>query len=209
MTSETNRDYRVRIKVFVDFWNFQLTIRRLAPGFKIDWHKLGLVLANESLTVVDATAAVAYQGMNVYGSYDPDSASDRRFLDWVTNTLNKFPGVQASMLERQRKRTGPVCPACHQEITECPTCQADMRGKEEKGVDTRIATDMIKLAWVNSYDVAVLLSSDRDFIPVVEFLDSRGIKVIHGAFPQQGSQLTQACWGNIRIQQIMQRFRRI
>ena len=56
-----------------------------------------------------------------------------------------------------------------------------MRGTEEKGVDTRIATDKIKLAWVDNYDIAVLLSSDRDFVPVVEFLSTRGIKTIHGA----------------------------
>ena len=83
-----------------------------------------------------------------------------------------------------------------------------MRGTEEKGVDTRIATDMIKLAWVDSYDIAVLLSSDRDFGPVVEFLGTRGIKTIHGAFPPQGSYLTKKCWGNIRVPDIMERFRR-
>ena len=46
---------------------------------------------------------------------------------------------------------------------------ADMRGTEEKGVDTHIATAMISLAWIDNYDVGVLVSSDRDFIPVVEF----------------------------------------
>jgi len=34
---------------------------------------------------------------------------------------------------------------------------------EEKGVDVAIATDMIKLAWEDAYDWAVLVSSDRDF----------------------------------------------
>ena len=52
-----------------------------------------------------------------------------------------------------------------------------------KGVDVRIATDMISLAWANNYDIAVLISSDQDFLPVAEFLETRGIKVIHGVFP--------------------------
>ena len=34
---------------------------------------------------------------------------------------------------------------------------------DEKGVDVAIATDMIKLAWEDAYDWAVLVSSDRDF----------------------------------------------
>ena len=86
--------------------------------------------------------------------------------------------------------------------------QADMRGTEEKGVDTHIATAMISLAWIDNYDVAVLVSSDRDFIPVVEFLETRGIKVVHGAFPPAASDLTRKCWGSVAIPDIQERFRR-
>ena len=193
--------------VFVDFWNFQLSINDLVHEFRVDWRKLGLVIAQEALRVVDAGAAIAYQGMNVYGSYGP-SEKDESLRRWALNTLGRFPGIQVIMIPRQHKRRGPLCPACREQMIRCPQCGADMRGTEEKGVDTRIATDMIKLAWVDSYDVAVLLSSDRDFVPVVEFLGTRGIKTIHGAFPPQGSMLTQACWGNIRVPEVMERFRR-
>ena len=203
-----NADYRIRIRVFVDFWNFQLTMNSLVHGFKIDWQRLGRVLAEEALRVVDATAPMAYQGMNVYGSYDPSSEKDQRLRYWMTNTLNRFPGVNVDMIERQRKRRGPVCPVCHLEVSTCPQCRSDMRGTEEKGVDTRIVTDMIKLAWADNYDVAVLLSSDRDFVPAVDFLSAKGIKVIHGAFLSQGAAVTQACWGNVRMLQVAERFRR-
>ena len=54
---------------------------------------------------------------------------------------------------------------------------------EEKGVDVAIATDMIKLAWEDVYDWAVLVSSDRDFVPAVEFLNAKGRKVLHAGFP--------------------------
>ena len=74
-----------------------------------------------------------------------------------------------------------------------------MKGTEEKGVDVRMATDMISLAWADNYDIAVLVSSDRDFVPVAEFLETRGIKVIHGAFPPSGAQLTARCWGSVNI----------
>ena len=83
-----------------------------------------------------------------------------------------------------------------------------MRGTEEKGLDVRIATDMISLAWVDNYDIAVLVSSDRDFVPVAEFLETRGIKVIHGAFPPQGSELTGSCWGSINVPRLRDEFRR-
>ena len=199
---------RIRAMVFLDFWNFQLSINNVEYHFSVDWQRLGPVLTREALNIVDSSAQLSFEGMNVYGSHDPDSSKDRKFRNWASGTLDKFPGVQVVMLPRQRKRSGPRCPSCFREITQCPQCGADMRGTEEKGVDTRIATDMIKLAWVGAYDVAVLVSSDRDFVPVVEFLNTRGIKVIHATFPPQGSLLSQACWGNIAIPSMIETFRR-
>ena len=70
-----------------------------------------------------------------------------------------------------------------------------------------MATDMISLAWVDNYDIAVLVSSDWDFVPVAEFLETRGIKVIHGAFPAKGSELTARCWGSINIPRLREKFR--
>jgi uncharacterized LabA/DUF88 family protein len=81
-----------------------------------------------------------------------------------------------------------------------------MRGSEEKGVDTSIVKDMISLAWVDAYDVAVLVSADRDFVPVAEFLQTKGIKVVHGAFPPKGSDLSQKCWGNFDVTKLMPKF---
>lgn len=44
----------------------------------------------------------------------------------------------------------------------------------EKGVDTQLAVDMVKLAVANTYDVAVLVSGDGDFAPAVEFIKQLG-----------------------------------
>ena len=205
---DTATDHRVRVRVFVDFWNFQLSVNSLEKSFRIDWLKLGRVLAQESLNVIDPTAKNEYQGMNVYGSYDPVSRNDIRLRRWALFTLDKFPGVQVTMLQRQRKRRGSICPSCHSIVNTCPSCGSSMLGTEEKGVDTRIVTDMIRLAWVDNYDAGVLISSDRDFVPVVNFLETRGIKIIHGAFPPQASELTKKCWGSISIPSIIEKFRR-
>ena len=203
---ESVAEHRVRIRVFIDFWNFELSIKKVRSDFRINWHSLDLHLSREALRVIDETAHVDYQGMNVYGSYNIDH--DQKLHSWATRTLDTIPGVHVTMVPRRRRYTGPTCPACHQVVSQCPKCNADMRGTEEKGVDTRIATGMISLAWVKNYDVAVLVSSDRDFVPVVEFLETRGIKVIHGAFPPQGAELTQKCWGSICIPSICEGFRR-
>ena len=198
---------RHRVRVFVDFWNYTLSMRDADAAFRTDWARLGPVLARAAAAVVDAAAAGEYQGLNFYGSHDPARDADRRLHRWATTVVDTFPGVSVSIVPRQRKRSPPVCPACHAAVAQCPACGGDMRGTEEKGVDVRMATDMISLAWADNYDIAVLVSSDRDFVPVAEFLETRGIKVIHGAFPPGGAQLTARCWGSVNIPRLREEFR--
>ncbi|MBK7833859.1 MAG: NYN domain-containing protein [Gemmatimonadetes bacterium] len=47
----------------------------------------------------------------------------------------------------------------------------------QKGVDTLIAVDMLVGAFSGLFDVAVLVASDADFVPVVEEVKRRGVMV--------------------------------
>ena len=47
----------------------------------------------------------------------------------------------------------------------------------EKGVDVNIAVDILKLAFANKYDIAILVSGDGDFASVVEAVKELGKKV--------------------------------
>ena len=192
-------EQRYRARVFVDFWNFTLSMRDVDANFRTDSAKLGPVLAAMAVDRIDNRIPREYQGLNFYGSYDPASNADRNLFRWATTKVDTFPGVSVSIVRRQKKRSPPRCPACHDEVATCPSCGADMRGTEEKGVDVRMATDMIRLAWADNYDVAVLVSSDKDFVPVAEFLETKGIKVFHGAFRPRGAELTRKCWGWIDV----------
>ena len=199
---------RHRVRVFVDFWNFSLSMRDVEEDFRSDWSRLGPVLSRVAAELTGA-ATNEYQGLNFYGSHDPASEGDKKLHRWATTVVDTFPGVSVSMVPRQKKRSPPSCPACHERVVACPACGADMRGTEEKGVDVRMATDMISLAWADNYDIAVLVSSDKDFVPVAEFLQTKGIKVIHGAFPPKGAQLTRKCWGSINIAGLREEYRLI
>ena len=124
------------------------------------------------------------------------------------------------MVPRSRKISPPKCPHCHEEVAVCPGCGLDMRGTEEKGVDVRIATDMIRISLaLDRHDdigrhqhraevVPVLVSPDSDFVPLAEFLAEREIKVIHGWFPLQGAKFAEACWEKIDILELRENFRR-
>ncbi|MBF0354105.1 MAG: NYN domain-containing protein [Alphaproteobacteria bacterium] len=205
-TIDQNVITRYRVMIFVDFWNFTLSMKSVEDHFRPDWKKLPNVIMKEAVEIIDATAIGVYTGMRVYGSFD--GSGDAPLRKWVSTTLDTFPGVNVKFVDRQKKRTGPKCPSCYEIVEICPKCGKDMRGTEEKGVDTAIATDMISLAWEGAFDAAVLVSADRDFIPVAEYLHTKGVKVIHAAFPPKGAQLSQKCWGSIDLPALRNSFRR-
>lgn len=198
---------RQRVHIFVDFWNYDLSMHRIDVKFRTDYKALAQSLVRAAGQLIEPGSPFEYAGMNVYMSSDDSSDAEAGLRKWATQVLDRFPGTQVSMVSRQRKVTGPKCPSCKGVVTNCPTCTADMRGTEEKGVDVRIATDMIMLAWVDSYDVAVLVSSDSDFVPVVQFLQTKGKKVVHAQFPPRGAFLSQKCWGSIDVPKLREEYR--
>lgn len=57
----------------------------------------------------------------------------------------------------------------------------------QKGVDTLLATDMVAMAFLNHYDIAVLVSGDGDLAPAAEAVKAAGKQIIVAAFPRSRS----------------------
>lgn len=200
---------RFRVRVFVDYWNLQLTLNEREAAlrnvtdyrFKVDWKGLGHWLAGKACeTAGIGPNAHSYEGIIIYASYDPRTAAGRSDSKWMRTWLDVQPGVNVRCLERQPKHP-PKCTKCYGVIEYCPNpdCKEKMVGTVEKGVDTFIATDMIRLAWEKAYDIAVLATSDRDLIPAVEFLAQKGLRVIQAGFPPIGIDLAKTCWASFDI----------
>jgi uncharacterized LabA/DUF88 family protein len=45
----------------------------------------------------------------------------------------------------------------------------------------------------------VLVSSDADFIPAVEHIQSKGLKVVNASWAQHGFELKKACWASFDL----------
>ena len=185
----------VRIRVFIDYWNVQLTMnqKKCDGRTKIDWQNIGKILAENAAKKVNVD--YSFEGVIIYTSFNPHGVENRSYKSWITTWLNRQPGVQVQCLERQPKAP-PKCPVCHKTIENCPHCGSKIIATIEKGVDTLICTDMIRLAWEEAYDIAVLASSDRDLVPAVQFLNSKGIKVVQAGFPPSGVHLATECWAS-------------
>ena len=212
MATDRDESYLVRpprIRIFVDHWNCQLSLNdNEANGkFELDWTGFADTLVDEASKIIKEQNT-RYEGMTVFTSSDPATEQGKKHHRWASNWLDRQPGIQVKCFERQPKHP-PKCPACYQHIEKCPHCDVVLRGTVEKGVDAAIVTDMIRLAWEKAYDVAILVSADADFVPAVEFLAQRGLKVIQVGVPPLGSHLSKACWATIDLKKIRERFRRV
>lgn len=203
----------LRIRLFIDFWNLQVLLRAReteatngrSRNVRIDWHKLPQALVRRTAATLNATN-YSYDGAIIFTSCDANTEEGKKYKRFATTWLDRQPGIQVQCFER-RPKFAPKCQACHQTIETCPHCQVKLAGTVEKGVDTAIAADMIRLAWEKAYDVAVLVSSDADLVPAVEFLDLKGARVIQAGFPPHGSHLARACWASFDIFSMREEFR--
>ena len=192
-----------RVHVFVDNANMDITMTQKARASRtawngFDWAKLPEWLINRAAEVCRLREPI-YTGTHVYVSYDPkDPQHDGRvkWMDW----LDLQPGVQVVRKELQSKDPQRCASrGCGFRFTTCPKCKSAQRPRIEKGIDTAMVTDMMRLAWDRVYDIAVLVSSDSDFAPVAETLEGRGLRVIQAGFPPTGMFLRKACWASFDI----------
>ena len=214
MTTDASKASRPtqRVRVFVDYWNLQLALNTResnATGqrdsrFPIDWQVFPAWVAAQAASVA-SPSNYSYEGTLSYVSYNP--VGDISFRHWITTWLNRQPGIQVVAKER-RPKMPPRCTGCHMLIEYCPHCKAKVSATTEKGIDTALATDMIRLAWEDAYDIGVIASSDSDFVPVVEFLDSRGRKMIQAGFPPAGAHLATSCWASLDLFPRREEYRR-
>lgn len=192
-----------KTRIFIDFWNFQLNWNDRAHGDNIDWTTVPRVLIDEAKKKLEAagiTEALALEETLVYASYNPKTEGNLR--NWLEGWLNRQPSFNVKTRERKSKKRKVHCSACSKDTDTC-ACGEPFRWAPEKGVDTAIVTDLLSLAGEQAYDVAILLSSDADHIPAVEWIQARGRKVINATWANHGFDLKRTCWAETELDGLM------
>lgn len=89
-------------------------------------------------------------------------------------------------------------------ITLC-RLRKDSEGKYTiKGDDIQIAVDMVRLAYENAFDIAILISGDGDFVPAIQTIQKLGKKVENAYFTISTSYyLRQVCDNSILLDKII------
>ena len=193
-----------RTRVFIDFWNFTLQWRDRANGARVDWPQVPRVLLDEGekkLEVLGLTDGLDLEETLVYASWNPQTEGKLKgFLD---SFLDKQPSFRVKARERRAKGRKIHCPDCGHENDACQNCGHAFRWAPEKGVDTAIVTDLLSLASEGAFDVAVLLSSDADHIPAVEWVQEKGLKVINATWANHGFDLAKTCWASVELDSVV------
>lgn len=188
-----------RLHVFVDYWNFQLRWNERAGDARCNWAHLPAVLL-ERVKTLPVAGEVDFQGMRVYASCDPNDENLRR---WLENFLERQPGTSVVVLERRRRFDHIRCRSCGYETGTCPSCGQPLIWSAEKGIEAALITDLYELSAADALDVAVLVSSDSDFVFPVVGLQGRGVKVVNAAWRGAGQELARASWATLELDELI------
>ena len=179
----------LRVRIFVDHANFDRSWKDNVKNARMDWGKLpGVIMKRLGKMEYLSDSQLEHRGITVYASIHPQPAeADLRYEHWLRFTLDQLPGYTVKFSTRQLQ-TGR-CEKGH------PTSQF-----VEKGVDTKIACDMLSAAIRDSYDIGVVLSNDADLIPSIECVqDVLDRRFVHVGLDRSGQYIRSAAWGHILL----------
>jgi uncharacterized LabA/DUF88 family protein len=152
----------MRVAIFFDGKNFYSGWKDRTDGRRIDFEKLSEWLVREAggtvlwgayyYTAVETGAEAQTEGQRKLAAFLDERELDRGYF------VKRFPRKSYSI--------------------SCKTCGAPDRVFAEKEVDTTMVADMLSLAAVGAFDIAVLVSGDADHAPAVEGVRQLGKKVL-------------------------------
>ena len=149
--------------IFIDGSNVFFDWGKANPGKSMDVEKYIELIKNK------------YPNIDFIRTYyfTSETTNNKSFLQQV----NKMPYCEVITGRLQEKtykideKQGIVCSKCGELITaECTTYT-------DKGTDVNIAVEMLKHAYEKSYELAVLISRDADFVGVVKIIKNLGCNV--------------------------------
>ena len=161
-----------RAIVYIDGYNLYFGLRASTvkrPGYKKlpkKYYWLNVQKLSERIIKDNALVAVKYFTARIKG--DPDKLNRQNaFLSAIQLYCPKLQIFEGKFLFKQL-----FCRDCRRFSykTICPFCNGINKHPEEKMSDVNIATQMLKDAYENNFDIAYLISGDSDFVPPIQVI---------------------------------------
>ena len=153
-----------RVAIFIDGSNFYYGILSLDHQHfeinKFNFYKLGKILCGNERQL---TRIYYYNAPLNQEENKEKYKAQQRFFEWV----KKLPEVSLVLCRLQKRWIDK---------------KKDKYQYVVKGDDIHIAVDMVKLAYNDAYDTAILVSGDGDFVPAVKAIQEKGKRIEHAYF---------------------------
>jgi len=163
----------VRVMIFVDHLNFEIATSNYyakyfgARGPKLDYNSFPKELAK---LIPDSRLVRTYIFAPKPDDFLMQDPTLKSYYDWINGTLRNIRYLQVIDGEYIARPTDERKPM---NINDHTTYY-----KVEKGTDVNLATCMLAAAYQNAYDVAILVSADSDYIPIIRQVSNFGKNVV-------------------------------
>ena len=204
----------VRVRVFInhlDFarsWQFEQAkligkqlgavekANAIAESMSIKWESLPEIILEqlEEMAYIGETPK-EIRAVDIYASVDKrNDAAKHEFELWLDEDLDPLPGFQVHTFST-KKENKKICKQCDRPLD---------RSELVKGLNTKVACDLLSHAVNDSYDIAVLIMDDPEIVPSVlgvqEIFDKQ---IIHVGSRGEGDALRSAAWGNFYLDRLV------
>jgi uncharacterized LabA/DUF88 family protein len=154
-------------------------LKRNNKNTRVDYYQLSLALTRPERTLIRTYYYNAVFDVNAF----PDKAKNQQsFLD----SLDRTPYLELRLGRIVQNREGH---------------------RMEKGVDVRMASDMVFYAARDFYDIAVVLTEDQDFAPALALVKEMGKHIELAVFPDaQNREMVRVCDKLVNLNEIVDHF---
>jgi uncharacterized LabA/DUF88 family protein len=179
----------MKVYIFIDGQNFYRALQRYDETLRVDYDRLAAWI-----TQAVGGPSAFFGGAYYYVGVSPDAPPQ---VEGFLKGLELRQGYYVRR-EPRKRRTG-----------RCPSCGTDYDYTTEKRVDSRMVAELIHFAANGTYDAAVLLSGDDDFVPAVEAVNALGKQVWVATWSAEelSTELRVRCFGQIRLSDGVSSFR--
>ncbi|HYN45520.1 MAG TPA: NYN domain-containing protein [Allosphingosinicella sp.] len=171
----SGKNGKARVRVFVDYSNFARrweSVTKSSPHENFKWDAFPGVILDHLARMDHVSAELEMRAIKIYASVKPfdeshpeneeeslvkqwlkDRGEEGLFKKWLQDDLDQLPGYTVDI---SMQINDPVA---------CSDCGHSADHFVERGVDTKIAIDLLALATRDLYDIGVLVSEDSDLVP--------------------------------------------
>jgi len=170
-----------KVCIFIDSGNFyHLVLRKLnLREIEFDFDGFVKMLANKRQITQDGKRFYVGTVREIR-----DGHKNRKAIANQTKLFSDFIGLGDWTIKTSKLRTRiekikvDDRVANYQRILNAGVSEIEYRRSREKGIDVKMAVDLIAGALDNKYDTAIIISSDADLVPAIDWVRKRLIKKV-------------------------------